>query len=353
MKLLCKFSVLLMILSACQREKVDVLGPAYISAPEGFTVTTFAASHQAVDFSLDSVKFNAVFTNTVSWTLIVVGQQSGAVYETKGISNGLSDAVWKGTHSSVCFFRKGENAIATLSFYGTAYTSSITITVAKTRDFSTYGQFPITGDFETPSKIEPKIGPPAVYSPYWAAFNFPNPIPNVAQGVDSMAIDYNGNPIPPVEGTRYYYIKGKGNQQVFVSGMQYYGALVPTLPATPDNIWVNIYLWGTGDANTGVEIEYQEDDKYTGPGYDGKKDDAFTAKLTLDHKGWKLFSFKYSDLAPSLNADFGGSGNKIHEPNRLKSFDLVVVKKNNPDSPIEVYFDYPIITVGGPFNPSK
>ncbi len=82
-------------------------------------------------------------------------------------------------------------------------------------------------------------------------------------------------------------------------------------------------------------------------------DDAFVAKITLNHKGWKLFSFKYSSLLPSINAAFGGSGNKIMEPNRVTILNLVLTKKSDPDSPVELYFDHPIFTVGGPFDPSK
>ncbi len=336
---------------ACKRDKVDFLGPAFITAPQGFDVPSFTATPSPVDFTSTSVLFNATFTHSVTWKLKVTGQTSGAVQEFSGIAKEINNLAWKGTHDGTTFFRKGETVKATLSFFGTTYTSSIDVVIVKPRNFTTYGTFPLIGDFENPLLVEPQ--PPA-YSPYWASFNYPTPIPNVVQGVDSVAVDYNGNLVPSVEGKQYYFIKGKGNQSVFVSGIQYFGAVNPILPATPDNIWVNMYIYGTGDPNAGVELEYQEaDGDGTQAGYQGTDDDAFTAKFTLSHTGWKLFSFKYSSLTPSLNADFGGSGNHIHEPAKLASFDLVLVKKTNPNSPIEVYFDFPIITVGGPFNPSK
>jgi hypothetical protein len=352
MKRILIISMLLVVTLACKRESVDYLGPAYISAPEGFTVTGFTATPSPINFTTNTVIFNAVFTSNVTWTLTITGQTSGAVKKYTNISNGLNNLEWIGTHDGLTFFRTGETAVATLSFFGTTYAPSISIVITQARNFKLYGQFPLAGDFEDPTLVEPQPTPP-YYSPYWASFNYPTPIPNVEQGVASNAIDYHGNPVPSVEGSRYYYIRGKGNQSNFVSGLQYFAALNPTLPATPDNIWVNMYLYGTGDANATVELEYQEDDKLTGPGYNGMVDDAFVAYVTLNHIGWKLFSFKYSDLTPSKNKDFGGSGNKIHEPNRLKSFDIVVVKASLPDSPIEVYYDFPIITVGGPFDPSK
>ncbi len=346
MKTILKYSIVWIALFSCHREKVDFLGPGYIFAPEGFHVTSFTANSSSVNFTSSSAVFSAAFTHPVSWILTITGTQSGAVHEIRGISSGLDNVEWKGTHDQATFFRTGETVTATLSFYGTSLSSSLPITIAAAPNYTTCGTFARYGDFETPSLITPMNG--------WHAFNSPVPIPNVEQGIDSVAVDYTGKPVPSVQGKRYYYIKGKGNQQVFVSGVQYTGPLTPVLPADPDQVWVNMYIYGTGDANTGVELEYQEADfDGTSPGYQGTDDDAFVAKITLDHKGWKLFSFQYSKLTPSLNADFGGSGNKIHEPDRLRSFDLILLKSSKPDSPVEVYFDYPIITVGGPFKPCK
>ena len=351
MKKIFSYSIVLIILFSCKRENKEFLGPAFISASNGFVVNSFTGSPSPVDFTLTSVYFNASFSNSVTWKLTIMGNESCAKKDFVGISNSVINLEWKGTHDGVYFFKKGETVTATLTFFGTTYTSVLNILISKPRNFTTYGQFPLIGDFENPLLVEPQ---PPLYSPYWASFNYPTPIANVNQGCDSAAVDYNGNLVPSVQGKKYYFIKGKGAQAAFVSGIQYFGALTPVMPADPDNVWVNIYIYGTGDANAGVELEYQEADfDGTQSGYQGTDDDAFTAKFSLGHKGWKLFSFKYSSLTPSLNAPFGGSGNKKHEPEKLISFDLVLVKKLNPTASIEVYFDYPIITVGGPFNPSK
>ena len=345
MKAVFKFSILwtiaaLLLVLACKRKDVEFIGPAYISAPEGFAVTSFTATPPSVNFTSGTVAFNATFTHTVSWTLTITGQQSGAVYQIDGISNGLTNVVWTGVHNGAAFFRTGETATATLSFFGTSLTSSTTVNITQAPDYTTCGQFPTGGDFEAPSQIIPFNA----WYPFGGA--------NVEMGVDSVAVDYGGNPVPSVQGEKYYFIRGLGTQQVFVSGIQYGGALLPALPDDADNVWINMYIYGTGDPNTAIELEYQEEDfDGTALGYSGTDDDAFVAKITADHKGWKLFSFQYSKLVPSLNANFGGSGNKIHEPDRLRSFDLILLKKSNPDSPVEVYFDYPIITVGGPFVP--
>jgi hypothetical protein len=332
-------AALLLVLFSCKREEVNFLGPAYISAPEGFAVTSFAATPSSVDFSSSFVEFNATFTHTVSWILTIKGQKSGALHEIRGMSNGLDNVPWRGTHDELAFFRRGETVTATLSFFGTSLTAATDIYISVAPDFSACGTFPKDGDFEDAPKIT---------FPNWARFNV------AEQGVDSMAVDFNGNIVPSIQGNNYYYIRGLGSQPVFVDGIQYIGLLSPALPADPDNVWANIYLYGTGDPNTLVNFELQEEDfDGTSPGYTGTDDDGFVATINAGHVGWKLFSFKYSSLLPSGAKDFGGSGNKIHEPHNLKFLVVVLLKANNPDKPVEIYFDYPIITVGGPFKPCK
>ena len=339
MKLLSQFFLLLILFFSCKREEVNFLGPAYVSAPKGFHVTSFVASTLNVDFSTGTVVFEANFSHSVTWILTITGQQSGAVKEFKGISDGFTNLLWTGSHDGVAFFRNGEVVNALLSFYGTSYTSALTVSINRVADYTTCGLFPRYADFETPSRVK---------TPNWSRFDV------AEQGVDSMAVDYNGNIVPSVQGKCYYYMRGLGQQSVFVDGIQYIGALTPALPKDADNVWVNVYIYGTGNTNTAVDLEYQEADfDGSSAGYSGTDDDAFVAHVNVNHKGWKLFSFRYSSLVPSANADFGGSGNKIHEPDRLKSFDIILLKKSDPNSPVEVYFDYPIITVGGPFKPCK
>ncbi len=355
MKIIFKFSLALTVfvalafVLACSRQNPEYLGPAYVSAPEGFAVVSpLTSSNTNPDFNpAVATTFDATFSSSVSWTLTLTGQTSGAVRTFTGISSGFTGLEWWGDHDGVFFFRKGELVTATLSFFGTSMTAEAVapITIVEAPNYQTCGKFSRYGDFEDETRITGANN--------WFPFSNPTtPIANVLQGVDSVAIDYNGNPVPSVEGKKYYYIKGKGAQATFVSGMQFTRTSnLSGLPADANEVWVNMYIYGTGDANAGVELEYQEADFDGAPGYQGTDDDAFVARITLNHVGWKLFSFKYSDLTPSLNADFGGSGNKMHEPNRLRSWDIVVVKKTDPNSAIEVYFDYPIITVGGPFKP--
>ncbi|MFL5729952.1 MAG: hypothetical protein ACJ75J_10740 [Cytophagaceae bacterium] len=367
MKHLFRFSIILLSLFACHRDKLDFVGPALVSAPEGFGVTSFTAAPLSVNFATGTVTFNAAFTHNVSWVLTITGQPSGAVHVLKGTSNGLTNIIWKGNHDEAIFFMPGDTAKATLSFYNSSVTSSLKVSITGVRNYISNGcaqsVFPRYGDFETAVKI----GQPA-WNPFKAAGAHQGVAGHNANGagLDSLAIDRNGNPIPPVQGKNYYGIKGLGTQTSFVDGISNLSGTLgsfntgsaiynpATLPSNPDDVWVNIYLYGTGDVNAGVDIEYQESDfDKSHAGYQPAEDDAWVAHIPLTHTGWKLFSFQYSKLVPSSNAAFGGNGNKVHEPNRLQSFDVILLKKTNPNSAVEVYFDYPIITVGGPFEPCK
>jgi hypothetical protein len=365
MKPIFKFSILLMVMFACHRDKVDFAGPATISAPEGFAATGFTAitaTPPSVNFITDKVLFNATFTSSVSWIITIIGQKSGAVHEIKGLSKGFNNIIWTGKNDGSILFSTGETVTATLSFYGIPLTSSTTVNITGVPNYSTCGIFAKFGDFESP----PKIG-----SPNWNRFMAVGSHQGVAghnangAGLDSLAIDRHGNPVQPFQGNNYYCIKGLGTQSVFVDGIQALKFQTPTplLPADPNHVWVNMYIYGSGDANAGVDLEYQEADVSNGPppnyqgtehsGYQPAEDDAWVAHITLDHIGWKLFSFRYGSLGPSSDILHGGNGNKIQEPNKLQSFDLILLKRTDPNSPVEVYFDFPIITVGGPFTPCK
>jgi hypothetical protein len=368
MKQILRFSIVLVVLFACHRDKVNFVGPAFIAAPEGFGVTTsLTATPSPVDFSTGGkVTFNAAFTSAVSWTLTIKGQTSGAVHVIQGISAGLTNIVWTGRHDGVFFFMKDETTTATLSFYGTSLTSSVNISITDVYNYTTCpgNVFPRYGDFEsTPPANAPKIS-----SPYWLKFNAAGSHQGLAghnidgQGKDSLATDRNGNPVPPVQGKNYYYIKGLGTQQVFVDGIQTYtsgfGASpnfkTNALPTNPDDVWINLYLYGTGDPNAQLQLQMDEAD-FDGAtsGYQPAEDDAWRVFVTLNHQGWKLFSIQYSKLAISADPAFGGSGNRIMESNKLRFIEFVLLKATDPNSPVEMYFDYPIITVGGPFVPCK
>lgn len=346
---------------ACNRKKQDMIGPAYVAAPEGFEIIDFTSSSvppATVNFITTKVTFNATFSSSVTWFLTIVGQQSGAVYEVSGTGSSINSVLWGGSHTGLFFFRSGESVTATVSAFGSSVTKSLTVNIGTRANFNTCqgGNYPRNADFETPVQVLPPSG-------NWASFNYPaGQIVNVVQGItgvddDSTQFPYdrNGQRIPAVQGKNYYFIKGLGDTPSFVSGLLYNRVIGADSIKTrdPDELWFNVLVYGTGDPNAMMDIEFQEADLPGNNFYDPTLDDAWIYHLDLKHVGWKMFSIKYSELVRSNNPDLGGRGNQIREPHRLRQFAFVLLKKNNPNAPVEVFFDYPIFTIGGPFKPCK
>ena len=73
-------------------------------------------------------------------------------------------------------------------------------------------------------------------------------------------------------------------------------------------------------------------------------------QLTFEHQGWKLLSFKYADIPfKTYNAT---TGNNIREPHRIVLWDIGLQVKTAGNSASAI-IDFPIMTIGGPFDPSK
>jgi hypothetical protein len=363
---------------ACSRQNPEYIGPAYIAAPDGFNVSALTPSMTTINFTppYENVKYNAKFSSSVSWKLTITGQTSGAVHVIEGTSANLSNVIWRGQMDGAQFFKVGEVAEATLSFYGTSLTTSANVTITGVPSYVHCGSQAPGATFDSPSGTLPATG--------WNGFNkAPNPkipngaystfittIVNVKQGVavsggtgdNALQSDRNGNLVVAPEGAGYYYIKGLGDQSAYVSGIGF-GTYLPTTydqfhnylkSYSPNDIWVNVYLYGSGDANAEAQLEFQECKKclsVTTAGPMAYTDNYWEAYVPLTHIGWKLFSFKYSELTLSTNKSNGGSGDGIQQPGNLWGYDVTLQKVSNPNSPVELFMDYPIITVGGPFKP--
>ncbi len=315
----------------CKRSG-EINGPQYITAPEGFEVVgnSFMASKASVDFSggTDSISFHASFSHEVSWIVTLTGQTSGAEMVIEGLSSSIdgSNCVWwTGGHTGTFFFEDGETVTATLSFLGSSLNISDSFVLTAGRDWSTKANLilPNNNGFE-------------LNFTGWFEYNAPlNEIVTVPSAV---------------EGTNCVYIFGNGAPD-FVTGIGTPPGTFAGVPADPDSVYVNLYVYGTGNPNAFVSYQFKEADKDEADlNYGDATDDAWEARITLDFTGWKLFSFKYSQLTASEAADFGGSGNKVHEPDRIKV--IQVGLQTTLSQYAEVYFDYPTITINGPFDPS-
>lgn len=317
--------------TGCKRAE-GIVGPEFVAAPEGFTVVgnSFTASKAAVAFgSSDSISFHAEFSSKVSWKITLTGQSSGAEMVIEGLGSEIDEtsAVWEnGGHTGVYFFETGETVTATLSFLGSSIALTDNFVLTSTRNWGSKANLylPNNNGFETGNFSG------------WFEYN-----PPLNEIVTTPAA---------VEGLNCVYLFGNGAPD-FVTGIGSPPGTHPGIPADPDSVYVNLYVYGSNNPNAFVSFQFKEADKdEANNDYADTDDDAWEGRISLNFTGWKLFSFKYSQLTASEAAAFGGSGNKVHEPDRIRV--IQVGLQTSSSQYAEVWIDYPTITINGPFVPS-
>ncbi len=336
--------------------------------PEGFTgsdVVPVGSGFKVGQFSLengrgdqvqgsidingeDGLAVNASFSDTVTALVEFRGITSGAKKSLSKTTIQLdaSNLLWSGAHDGVVYFQKGEQVEVKLSFYGTKEAFRDTVTLTDVYDFKTDK----TGLLEDAS-FDFTFNNNG-YGSWWS---------NIGQTVSG--------PFPSPESKQYALLKGSANSNSTWVGGADYGARDgvyiasgngSALPSDPSRVWFNVYVYGIGDDTpSNFSIQFLEAEE-TGKNQPGQ-DDGVLLTIPTTHKGWKLFSYKYSDLPFATYVEYdgngnpiggGGNGNKLHEPHQIDliSFGLESLEQGGD---AQVYFDFPIFTIDGPFDPSK
>lgn len=331
---------------AVKCERPETVGPEYALAPEGFGVNTYSMGSSSANFATAKDTFYATFTHNVSWTITLKGAVSGATKTITGTSQFIDGSnpswLWDGSHDGLYFFRNGEKVGATISFLGSNYTLTDSILITGTKPFKDI----VVIDFET--------------TPGWIAYGDAGDSPNgfqvLAEGFPLSSYIPGRTFSKSIQGTKAHYwysldvngsFFGGGGKRTLTAGER------AQLPTSPDSLYFNVYVYGLGNANSKLNFGASEDDN-DGPAFthEPASDDEFQVQITLDHVGWKLFSFKYTDFIPGANPSFGGNGNKTHEPKRIVevTFGLISAPKSNF---VEAIIDFPVLTFGAPFDPAK
>ena len=360
-KVLYLFS-LIYFFTSCVEKNTEGIGKKVVPVPAGFAITeNLTATAADVDFMVDSVDFTAKFNSTVTAVVTIVGQESGAVrvFEKVGSEITAEDFRWYGEfqNNTYRFFQKGEIAVATMSFYGTNLTESVSITVTEVNDFSRS---------ESVELMDPTAGGENGYErdvlyPWWLDVNTDNGI-SVGRTEEEDAVE--GNHVLTMTGRATgggVYIAGASMGTFNLGPYNSFTQPYYDLPNAPDDVWVNYWVKGDGNTVTDLYIIFHELDSIRSNGtisddFDYSTtgiDDGMSIRQKFDHEGWKMVSLRYSSIAPATycaGSDGWGCGNKIHEPHRIKvvSFNLQAEKQNEQ---VTAKLDYLMFTVGGPFNP--
>lgn len=365
------------ILYSCTRKKVDYLGPEYLSAPEDFSATNFTVT--PVDFSMGNWTITADFSARVTYYVTITGLSSGAEKVYTGVGNNLTASSvggsWNGSHDGLYFFRSGEVVRVKLTFLRSEYylEQLVTLTTARNYFAGNPNLLPVGGalnsSYET-ANVNPGSFP--------TQFAFSEALAGTSNGPTAerdLASNYGINAI---QGQYILRFSGKSQQAdgFFIGGIQHRAPGIPAagfmLPASwtdPSQIYLNVYVYGQGtDSKATVNLEFHESDasnpsnsptkKECGGntvgafGHDPCTDDGWVSAVPVNFTGWRLISVKYSDCTRSVSVPNGGSGDGVQEPTRLARIQVGVVA-TPAFATANVLFDYPTVSYGAPFDPSK
>lgn len=325
------------------------MGPVVRPAPDGFFVqdNIFKADKDVADFTSSNLIFSSSFSHEVSWTILIKGLKSGAVKEIKGTSSGLNayNSTWNGNSSGIFFFRKDEICIAELRFMGSELILRDTVVISH----------PILYDRKEINGVKHNLiddfegnGVPIAAASKDAYDR------NVTMTMDTFSM----------QGLKGYRMAGFDlNKNSWSGGITHNTLLemktTARVPETsdPDNLYVNLYVYGSGKPNSAIQIKLYEvdsdDDFNKVPSYTYRQDvnDAWIMDIPVTWKGWKLVSKKYSQFTVARDPALGGNGNKIKQPNRITGMGISLLSLPDPGSDTEVIIDYVILTEGGVFVP--
>lgn len=311
-------------------QKDDLLGTEIKSPQSGFKVEKFEISTNRDFTQEEGIDFDMKFNQDVTSVLTITSLTSGAVKKMTSSGQELTQK-WRGGHNGLQFFNTGDTCSVELSFYGSDTIRKKTIVINKAFDFKTDDVLNV----------------------------FPNNFDDAAKaGWWFSAVKQAINPeVKPIQGADYLYLKGTSSSASVYVGGGSFGAWGSsplrmisgdTVSVESDQMWFNVYAYGTGDTETELYITLYEDDGNQGQAKN--TDDGIQVKLTFEHQGWKLLSFKYADIPfKTYNAT---TGNNIREPHRIVLWDIGLQVKTAGNSASAI-IDFPIMTIGGPFDPSK
>jgi hypothetical protein len=353
--------ICLFVFSDCKRSSKDdnFFGTAYRPAPANFSVigNSFIPSsgtnpkpNSGIDFTKkDTMSFHAVFSDSVSWTITITQPATGAVKTITGLSKSIdqTNAVWNCTSSNVYFFTRLKPVTAVLSFLGSDITLSAPINIF---NFYNYNGKTINGVKYTLVDDFDKLGT-ATYAVTGSVY--PDPADaNVVLEFDSVNKVESG-----IFTGNSYHMKGSdANKNGYLGGMNTItlDALNGAVNVTdPNELYINLYIYGSGKANSSLEVKVYELDSVRGGTYTEYNNDGWINDIIIDWAGWKLVSLKYSTFQRARDPLHGAGGNGIKQPDKLCGMAISLLSNPVTGADVDLNFDYVILSEGGPFTTNR
>jgi hypothetical protein len=349
-------------LGACKKKQESFLGPEYAAAPAGFSVVNNDMKGYVrlpsgdtssiignVNLLQRATFFKASFSHKVSWTLTMTSAKTNAVRVFKGLSDFIdsTNTIWKGESSNDYFFgflgsgtSNRDSIEAVLTFLGSSVEIRKKFSVSNNKKYhnATYNgvDYYMIDDFDG-------TNPTTAFSSFY---------------IDQQDVG-GGN----TGNNAYGLIKNQGNFSYRMYGRDvnnntYLGSCnTPTLNDIPANtikstdpaqVYINMYIYGTGKPNTTVSIiSFENDREMLYQTFDQTQNDKYICQIEVTWEGWKLVSVPYSRFKRTNTG--AGLGNNRLDPDRICGLALELDSYPNPGFEVEAMIDMVVLTVGGVF----
>lgn len=334
-------TLLIWVVSFCTKKKSGdtMIGPSYVAAPADLKIDTFIVPSRPVILSRAPAVFSGKFNHKVTWYLTLT-QPNGAVKIFTGLSDNFNVS-WTGNHDSTRFFVP-DSVTAELSFLGSDLQESKKFRLVLTKDYTNSKTVVMFDGFES--------------SITWPDYSF------VESGEETPTARTEDTTVV-IEGNKSFHMAGRdANNTYFIEGVRHQSSgqnetsfvyvQVPTY--SPDSLYFNCYIYGTGNTTTRASISVSEDDNHNGVYEDGRypSEDTYEYDVKVTWTGWKLISAKYADFMLASDPKYGGSGNRIKQVELIKevTFNLL---SDPPQNTADYYLDFPVMTAGEPFDPNQ
>ncbi|MFN0201211.1 MAG: hypothetical protein ACKVTZ_06810 [Bacteroidia bacterium] len=297
---------LLLLLSACHREKMDFEGPDLQDLNGQFSMLQpFGVSKSTVDFGLgETAHFTARFSKLSDWTITITGATSKAKKIITGKSKSLDESLtlWNGSTTVFPLF-KAENATATLKIAGEPDSFNLPITIKSVKTNQGF----LIADFETGANSK------------WTIFK--------QSGAD-MDFKIKTDALSP-QANSYFNMAGTVNWDWLIGLVDFPATAYGTSPlfplsTNPDEVYFNVLLYGQPNTNQSIVLfQFREDENGNGA-FDANTEDEYDVEVRVNWEGWKLVSVKYSDLNYLVNGAPGTpKGNKLKNPDKLTKLSML------------------------------
>lgn len=318
MKRFIYFLSIALIATACEKED-EFIGPSSCDQFCEFRVSEVLSHNQndGVDFTNESVEFSAKFNNTANWKIIIEGQESGALKTFSGSGRTIDPSTtnWDGKADGKWF--SDEECKVSLVVDNYPDTISSNLTIMHKYDYDGIG---------------------TVINSFKNLFGI-----NAYGGVTAdNTVDIDGNGSLHMEGTETGGLWWMGGMALSPQGSYF-----STPTTSPDQLYFNVYVYGTGSATTKLTVTFLEDENEDGA-FDKATEDGWEKPTIIDWVGWKLVSFPMSETTEMFENGHG-NGNKSKEFDKIKMIEVQLFSNGTADpTPKSLNVDYAVFTANGP-----